>query len=229
MNTISDTRSSRALLSKAEATLPLAACGLRCRVLDGNLVAPRDPVREADRNREGARNDERHAPAAVVDQVAGDQRGARDAEIAPHAVHGEPHAGVLPFLRHHRETDRMVDRGEHADHEQPDPDLQRRLRKSGRDRGEPDADEEHDHHALAAPFVREPAGRIREHAEREEAGRRVFEQFAVAELPFARERQRRDGREDQREQMIEEVPDVEEQEMRAIAIHGCPGQSADGR
>ena len=116
----------------------------------------------------------------------------------------------------------MIDRGEHADHEQPDADLQRRLGQSGRDRGEPDADEEHHHHAFAAPFVGEPAGRIGEHPEGEEAGRRVFEQIAVAEPPFADERERRDRREDQREQVIEEVPDVEEQEMRAIAVHASP-------
>ena len=123
----------------------------------------------------------------------------------------------------------MIDRGENADHEQADPDLQRRLRKAGRDRGEPDPDEEHDHHALAAPFVGEPSRRIREDPEREEAGRRVFQKLAVGEIPFARERERRDGGEDQREQVIEKVPDVEKQEMRAIAIHGCSGPSADRR
>jgi type VI secretion system protein ImpG len=105
--------------------------------------------------------------------------------------------------------------------------LQGRPRKGGDDGGKPDADEEHAHHALAAPFVGEPARRIRKHPEREEARRRVFEKLAVAEPPFARERERRDRREDQREQVIEEMPDVEKQEMRAIAIHGYPGQSLD--
>ena len=113
----------------------------------------------------------------------------------------------------------MVDRREHADHEQSDPDLQRRLGKSGRDRGDPDADEEHDHHAFAAPSIGEPARRIRENSEREEAGRRIFEKIAVAQVPLACQRQRRHGREDQREQMIEKVPDIQEQEMRAVAIH----------
>ena len=113
----------------------------------------------------------------------------------------------------------MVDRREYADRKQPDTDLQRRLRKPGRHGGKPDADEEQHHHSLAAPFVGEPAGRIGEHPEREETGRGVFEQFAVAQVPFARQRQRRDRREDQREQVIEKVSDVEEQEMRAIAVH----------
>jgi hypothetical protein len=58
-------------------------------------------------------------------------------------------------LRHHREADRVIDRRENADHEQPDADLQRRLRKTGPDRGEPDADKEHDHHALDGSICRQ--------------------------------------------------------------------------
>ena len=121
----------RLVIRRTRVTPPAADFGA---ALGGNLVAPRDRVGDADRDRDDARHDEGDAPAAIVDQIAGDQRGARDAEIAPHAVHRQPHAGVLPFLRHHREADRMIDRGEHADHEQADADLQRRLREPGRDR-----------------------------------------------------------------------------------------------
>ena len=66
----------------------------------------------------------------------------------------------------------------------------------------------------------QPAGQ-REQAEGEEAGRRVFQQIAVAQAPFAGQRQRRDGREDQREHVIEKVADVQEQKVDAIAIHAC--------
>ena len=75
-------------------------------------------VGEADRDRDDARNDEGRAPAAIVDQIAGEQRGARDAEVAPDAVHRDAHPGVLPFRDDDREADRVVDRREHADHEQ---------------------------------------------------------------------------------------------------------------
>ena len=169
-----------------------------------------------------ARHDEGDAPASVVDEVAGDQRRTRHAQVAPHAVDGDAHARVLPLLHHEGEADRVVDRGKHADHEQADADLQRRAREGRGNRGEPDADEEHAHHALAAPLVREPAGRQREHAEREEPGCCVFQEIGIAEAPLAVQRKRRHGGEDQREQMIQEVPEVEQQEVQALAHEGSP-------
>ena len=69
----------------------------------------------------------------MIDEIAGDEGGARNTEIAPDAVHGQPHTGVLPLLRHDGEADRMIDRGEDADDEETDADLQRRLREGRRD------------------------------------------------------------------------------------------------
>ena len=117
----------------------------------------------------------------------------------------------------------MVDGGEHADHEQAEPDLEGRARERRGDGGEADADEEHAHHALAAPLVGEPAGGQREHAEGEEAGRGVFQELGVAEPPFAMQRQRRHRGEDQREQVVEKVADVEQQEVQALAHEDLPG------
>jgi hypothetical protein len=165
----------------------------------------------------------------VVDEIAGQQRRAGDAEVAPHAVHRDAHAGVLPLGGDDGEPDRMIDRREHADDEQADADLQGRLRKSGGDRGEADADEEHAHHALAAPFVGEPPGRQGEQAEGEEAGSGIGEQIAVADAPLAAERQRRHGGEDQGEQVIEEMADVEQQELRTVTVHAGWSLRDDGR
>ena len=64
----------------------------------------------------------------------------------------------------------------------------------------------------------QPAGQ-REHAEGEEARRGVFQQVGVAEAPLAMQRQRRDRCKDQREKVVEEMADVEQQEMQALA-HG---------
>ena len=122
-----------------------------------NLAPLMHGIEQAGCDRENAGHDEGCAPAAMIDEIAGDQRRAGDAEIAPDAVHGEAHAGVLPLLRDDGEADRMIDRGEYADDEQADADLQRRLREGGGDRRRADADEEHGDHALAAPFVGEPA------------------------------------------------------------------------
>ena len=101
-------------------------------------------------------------------------------------------------------------------------DLQRRAGERGADGGKADADEEHAHHAIAAPAVGEPAGGQGEHAEGEEAGRGVLQQVAVAEPPLAVQGERGDGGKDQREQMIEEMPDVEQQEVQSIAHAGSP-------
>ncbi len=116
----------------------------------------------------------------------------------------------------------MVDGGEYADNEQSEPDLEGRAREGRGDGGEADANEEHAHHALAAPLVGEPAGGQREYAEGEEAGRGVFQQLGVAEPPFAVQRQRRHRGEDQREQVVEKMTDVEQQEVQALAHEGLP-------
>ena len=56
-----------------------------------------------------------------------------------------------------------------------------------------------------------------------EAGRGVFQQVSITEPPLAIESQRRYRGEDQREQVVEEVADVEQQEMQALAHGVLPG------
>ena len=83
----------------------------------------------------------------------------------------------------------------------------------------PMPDEEHDHHAVAAPAVGQPACGQGEQAEGEESRRRVDQQLRIADAPLAVQRQSGDRCEDQREQMIQEMPEVEQQEVGAIACH----------
>ena len=89
--------------------------------------------------------------------------------------------------------------------------------------GQADADEEHRHHAFAAPLVRDPACRQRKQPERQKPRRRVFQQVRIADAPFAGQRQRRDGGEDQCEHVVEEVTHIQEKEVTAVPIHGGPG------
>ena len=79
------------------------------------------------------------------------------------------------------------------------------------------ADEEHAHHAVAAPLVGDPAGGKREYAEGEETGRGVLQELGIAQAPLAMQRERRHRGEDQREQMVEVMADIEQQEMQALA------------
>ena len=196
---------------------------LRSRALcadGGPVFAPRphehrvgDP--EADGDHAGEH--ERIAPAAGVDEPPGEQRGGGNAEVTEHAVDRERDAGLRSPVHDHREADGVVDRGEHADREQSGRNLDRGVRHRRRDRARPDADEEDDHHALAAPLVREPPRRYRADAECDEPRRGVRNERGVAHAPFLGEPQRRDRREDQHEEVVEEVPDVEEQEVQAFA------------
>ena len=126
-NTMADTRSSSALTSARWAPRPPCAFTLALRMHD--LRPHQDRVGDADQDRDDARHDEGDAPAAMVDEVAGDQRRAGDAQVAPHAVDGDAHARVLPLLDHDGETDGMIDGGEHADDEQAEADLERRARE----------------------------------------------------------------------------------------------------
>ena len=113
----------------------------------------------------------------------------------------------------------MVDRGEHADREQSEGNLGRRFRQRGHDGARADADEEDDEHPFPAPLVRDPAGRNRTQSERDEARHRVGDERRVTHPPFIREPERRDCREDQHEEVIEEVPDAQEEEVQSIARH----------
>ena len=107
---------------------------------------------------EDTRKDERHAPTAIVDQISGDQCRAGDAQISPDTVCGYAHAGIAPRHGDNGEANRMIDRGEHANHEQTAADLYRRCSKAGCDRGQANPDKEHNHHPVAAPPVCKPSG-----------------------------------------------------------------------
>ena len=52
----------------------------------------------------GTKNAQRQP--AIVDHVAGDEGREAHAQISPDAVHGDPHAGVLPLGRHDGQTHR---------------------------------------------------------------------------------------------------------------------------
>ena len=155
----------------------------------------------------------------MIDQKAGDQRGAGDAEIAPDPVGGDAHARVAPLGGDDGETDRMIDRREDADDEEPGADLQRALGEAGGDGGEADADKEDAHHAVAAPLVRQPAGRQREEAKGEEAGCGIGQERGIADIPLAAQRQGGDRGEDQHKEVVEKVADVEQQKVCAVPIH----------
>ena len=116
----------------------------------------------------------------------------------------------------------MVERSEHADCEQPRGNLERGAGQRRRNRARPDAEEEDDHHAFPAPLVRDPSGRYRADAKGDEPRRGVGDERGVAHAPFLGEPQRRDRCEDQHEKVVEEVPDVEEEEVDAIASHASP-------
>ncbi len=114
----------------------------------------------------------------------------------------------------------MVDRGQHADDEEQASDLQRCLREARGDGGEPDTDEEDDHHAVPAPAIGDAPRRQREQAEGNEARHGVGHELGVGEPPLLAERKSGDRGEDEREQVIEEVPDVQIEEAQSIAAHG---------
>ena len=113
----------------------------------------------------------------------------------------------------------MIDGGKHAGDEQSDADLRRSLRETGRDGGQADPDEEDAHHAVFTPLVGNPARGHGEETEGEETWRRVGQQFRIADAPLDMEYQGRDRRKDQREQMVEQRPDVQQQKIRLIPIH----------
>ena len=75
------------------------------------------------------------------------------------------------------------------------------------------------HHAVLAPLIGNPARRHGEKAEGEETGGRVGQQFRVADIPLAIEHQGSDGRETKGEQMVEKMPNVQQQKIRLIPVH----------
>ena len=105
---------------------------------------------------------------------------------------------------------------------QADADLQWRRGETRGDRGQADANEEDAHHAVAAPAVGEPTRGQGEEAEGEKPGRRVGQQLRIADTPLPVQRQGRDRGEDQGEQVVEEVPDVQQKEIQPIPVHESP-------
>ncbi|MFB3054177.1 MAG: hypothetical protein ACE1ZY_02525 [Alphaproteobacteria bacterium] len=148
--------------------------------------------------------------------------------MSPHAIRGDTHAGVPPFHGYNGQTHRVVYGREHTDHEQADAHLQGRCGEAGGKRGQADAKEKHAHHAIAAPFIGEPAGGQREEAECKEAGRCIGQKLGVSDPPFPIKHQRRDGGENEGEQVVEEMTDVQQQKVQTIPDHELV-LSIDGR
>ena len=79
-----------------------------------------------------------------------------------------------------------------------------------------DANEEHGDHAFTTPAVRQPAHGKGEQAESNEARRRIWNEFGIAHPPLPGENQRCHRGEYQREQVIEKMTDVQEEEVEAV-------------
>ncbi len=179
------------------------------------LLRRDDREHDAARDRHESRHDERGAPADVLDQEAGRQRGRRDAEVAGEAVHADHAARPVRALHEHRDADRVVDRRERADDRERDRELPGRLRQRDEERRRADAEEEHQHHRAAAPMVAEAPGRQRADAEQHErAGRERHQVLPARDAEVDRDRADR-GREHQQHQVVDRVRDVEQQRDRA--------------
>ena len=179
----------------------------------------------ADAESDCARNDERRPPAYGVGERARDQRGECDADVAEDPIHSEDPAHVLPVRDEHRDADRVVDRGEHADEREAQGDVHRSGGEAREDARGADAEEEHHHHAPPAPAIGEPACGDRKRAKGDEAaeGERQEIRVPAAELLTHREHH---GRENEHEEVVERVAEVEEQ---AHAARGAHGEMITGR
>ena len=176
-------------------------------------------IGDADDDGDDARYPEGRAPAGGVDQGARQERRAADAEVAPYAVHRDVAAHARAAASDHGKADGMVDRREDADGEQAGRDLERTRGERRGDRGKPGSNEEDRHHAFPAPAVRKPAGGERKETEGDEARCRIGHELGIRHPPLADQREGGDGREDQHEEVVQEVAHVQEEEMEAI-FHG---------
>ena len=179
-----------------------------------HLLARRDEREDhGARQRDGAWHREGGAPAHVLDQEAGEDRGAGDAEIAGQAVDADREPGILRLLHEHRDAHRMVDGREHAHQRQRG--RQRPYAAGQRDqqRGDAHAQEEDDHHRAPAPQITQAAGRQRAEAEHDERPGGVRHQIGPHHPPVGGDGRDRGG-EDQQEQMVQAVADVEEERGR---------------
>ena len=187
---------------------------------DSSSRPQEDGVGDADADGDHPGQHERVAPPRGVDEVAGEEGRARHPEVPEDPVDRERHPRLRSPLDDEGEADRMVDRGEETDGGEPERDLERRPREGGQDRARSDAEEEDHDHPFPAPLVREPAGGDRGHPEGDEARRRVGDEGRVAHPPLVGEPERRDGREDEHEEVVEEVPDVQEEKAETGTRHG---------
>jgi hypothetical protein len=112
----------------------------------------------------------------------------------------------------------VVDRRKYPDQRKAEADLPRRLRHPGEQHGRADAEEEHRHHLVAAPVIREPSGRQRERAECDEAAQGERQELRVRPVPLAAERDHHRGK-DQHHKVVEEMPQVDEGDEGAALAH----------
>ena len=188
----------------------------------GPAAADHPDIGKAQRDRHDARHVEGGAPVDKGQDQPGQQGRAGDAHIAPHAVDAEPPADIAAALDDHGDADRMIDGGKDADNRQPDADLERGLRHPGRYGGQADADEEHRHHGVAAPFVGQMRGQRGAGGEQHHRRDAVGQHFRIGAVFRQAERQpRAEGRlgEDQHEQVVGEMADIEKQEMASVGGH----------
>jgi hypothetical protein len=104
----------------------------------------------------------------------------------------------------------MIDRGEHAEHEQRGRQQERRRRDSSADERDAAAEIERRHHVAPAPAVGKPAGRQREQPERDEGRGGELDHLRIGSLEHDFEPDH-DGRSQQHE-VIDRMGEVEERD-----------------
>jgi hypothetical protein len=185
---------------------------LRRRLALGRRHAQED---HAERDAHEPGHDEGRAPAEGLDQVAGEQRRRRDAEVAREAVDADRRPRVLRLPHQHRDAHRVVDRCERAEQRERRCHLPGVLRQRDEDRRRADAEEEHQHHAPPAPQVAQPPRGQRAEAEQREGAHAVGDQVLPARKSEVGRDRRHRGREGQQEQVVQRMGRVEQQLERA--------------
>ena len=124
----------------------------------------------------------------------------------------------------------MINRGEDTHNEKGRAHLQGRLGKGRQNGAGADPDKEDGHHAPPAPDIGNPSGRQTADAEGDKARRRVRNKLGIGHIPLASENQSRDGRENEYEEMIEQMSDIQKEEMQLVTCKkSSPGQLNDRR
>ena len=177
--------------------------------------------REASGEADQARNDEAGAPAKGGNEERRGTRGEGRTKVAPHPVDPKLAPELLGVGHQHRRANRVVDRREYAQDEEPE-------REGGRGRGgrEPEtgaaaAKEERSEQIAPAGTVGQPTGGKGEEAEGDEGTCREADQLRVGQAPLRRDRDVR-GWEDEEHEMVESVREVHER-------HGALGERLGGQ